>query len=133
LDTNVLVAALRSRRGWAFRLLQQVRRRRVEVAVSVAWLLEYEDVLTRPGLLPHIPRPLVQRFLDAFCRLAHHQPIHYTWRPYLKDPKDDMVLEVAVAAGASHIVTFNKKDFTEAGDFGIQILTPKEFMQEMGG
>ncbi|MFM8984069.1 MAG: putative toxin-antitoxin system toxin component, PIN family [Spartobacteria bacterium] len=56
------------------------------------------------------------------------QTIHYLWRGILSDPKDDMVLEVAVAAGVSHIITFNHKHLKQASEFGIAVVTPSEFL-----
>ncbi len=61
------------------------------------------------------------------------QVIHFLWRPTLKDPADDMVLEVAVAAGAEAVITYNKRDFAGAGRFGVKILSPQEFLASMGG
>jgi predicted nucleic acid-binding protein len=58
--------------------------------------------------------------------------VFFLWRPLLKDPKDDMVLEVAVAAGCTRIVTFNGKDFAGAQRFGIKVLTPQAFLAEIG-
>jgi predicted nucleic acid-binding protein len=61
--------------------------------------------------------------------VAHKHPIYYLWRPFLPDPKDDMVLEVAVASGATHIVTFNHKDLRPAASFGIAVVKPSEFIR----
>ncbi len=57
------------------------------------------------------------------------QPIYFLWRPMLPDPKDDMVLEVTLAAGATHIVTLNLKDLRLASQFGITVLRPAEFIR----
>jgi len=65
------------------------------------------------------------------CRIAQvaiQQPIYYLWRHVLPDPKDDMVLEVAVASGATHIVTFNQKDFRQAAEFGVCVISPSMFL-----
>ena len=76
--------------------------------------------------------PDSETLLDFICSVATHQPIFYLWRPYLKDAKDDTVLEAAVAAQASHIVTFNTKDFAGIGRFGIQALWPADFLIQLG-
>jgi len=56
----------------------------------------------------------------------------HIWRPYLRDPKDEMVLETAVAGGCDAIVTYNRRDFVGAEKFGIQVLSPKAFLQQIG-
>ena len=132
LDTNVLVAGLRSRRGAAYQLLRTVRQREVSIALSVGLVLEYEDVLGRPGMIPHLPQSVVMRFLDALIALADHQMVYFTWRPYLPDPKDDLILEVAVAASATHIVTYNGRDFQGAERFGLMVVTPVDILRQLG-
>jgi len=74
----------------------------------------------------------ISDILDYICLVGKRRRIHFLWRPCLKDPKDDMVLELAVAGSCDCIVTFNKKDFTEAKFFGIKLLTPKEFLETIG-
>jgi len=132
IDTNVLVSALRSGRGAAYRLLRTIRRDEIPFAISVALVLEYEDVFSRPGMIPGLPPSAVIRFLDAFIAIAEHQAVYFMWRPYLPDPKDDLILEVAVAAGASHIVTYNGRDFRGAERFGLRVVTPVELLRQRG-
>lgn len=132
IDTNVLVAALRSRRGAAYQMIRTVRRRTIPFVISVALVLEYEDALSRPAMIPHIPQPDVMRFLDALIALAEHQTVYFMWRPYLPDPKDDLILEVAVAAAATHIVTYNRRDFRGVDQFGLVVVTPVEVLTELG-
>jgi len=69
--------------------------------------------------------------LDNLCRLGIHHKIHFLWRPYLPDPKDDHVLELAVASNVSKIVTHNIKDFKKIERFNKQAITPKQFLEEM--
>jgi putative PIN family toxin of toxin-antitoxin system len=130
LDTNVLVSAFRSREGVAFRLITLLREGRFEVSVSVPLVLEYEDVLHRATDLEQEDVLFIVRYL---CSIAHRQKIFFLWRPSLPDPKDDMVLELAVASRARYIVTFNGKDFAAAERFGIQAVTPKAFLDVIGG
>ena len=131
LDTNVLVAAIRSRHGASFRVLEQLGTGVFDVAVSVPLVLEYEDaMLRRRGPLS---TQEVSDVVDYICSVARRQPIFYLWRPLLRDPKDDMVAEVAVAAGAEAVVTHNRRDFTGLGDFGIRVDTPQEFLRLIGG
>ncbi|HKI03376.1 MAG TPA: putative toxin-antitoxin system toxin component, PIN family [Thermoanaerobaculia bacterium] len=129
LDTKVLVSAFRSREGVAFRLVSLIREGRFEICVSVPLVLEYEDVLLRATSLDQDDVLSVLRFL---CAVAHQQKIFYLWRPSLPDPKDDMVLELAVASRARYVVTYNGKDFAAAERFGIQVITPKAFLDVIG-
>ncbi|MES1244313.1 MAG: putative toxin-antitoxin system toxin component, PIN family [Acidobacteriota bacterium] len=129
LDTNVLVSAFRSREGVAYRLVSLIREERFEICVSVPLVLEYEDVLHRATDLEEEEILSIVRYL---CSVAYRQKIFYLWRPSLPDPKDDMVLELAVASRAGHIVTFNQKHFAAAKRFGIQVVTPKAFLDVIG-
>ena len=128
LDTNVLVAAMRSRQGASYRLLTLVGSGKFEVSVSVGLVLEYEDALTRKALVGKDDRDDV---LDYVCA-ANKPKVYYLWRPMLRDPNDDLVLELAVAGGCEAIVTFNKRDFAGTERFGIRILSPREFLVEIG-
>jgi len=70
--------------------------------------------------------------LDYHCAVARHHEIFFLWRPYLKDPRDDLVLELAVKAGCQFILTFNGRDFAGCERFGIEVLTPGEFLRRIG-
>ncbi len=74
----------------------------------------------------------IDDILDYLCRVSSHQTIHYLWRPFLPDPKDDMVLELAVAAQCEYIVTFNQRDFRGTDQFGIVVIQPREFLKRIG-
>jgi putative PIN family toxin of toxin-antitoxin system len=132
IDTNVLVAALRSKLGASHRLFSLVGDRRFENNVSVPLVLEYEKVargLIRRGGLSAGD---IDDILDYMCAVSHHRNIFYLWRPFLRDPKDDMVLELAVVAQCDFIITYNKRDFSGIQQFGIEALTPKEFLEKIG-
>ena len=131
-DTSVLVAGLRSRRGTAFRLLSEIGRTSFEIALSVPLVLEYEDVLLRHADDTGLAANDVDALLDYLCRVAHLQRIFFLWRPLLPDPKDDLVLEVAVAAECEAVVTYNVRHFAGAEQFGIQVLEPGPFLREIG-
>ncbi|MGJ3244648.1 MAG: putative toxin-antitoxin system toxin component, PIN family [Elainellaceae cyanobacterium] len=128
IDTNVVVAGLRSRNGTAFRLLSLVGSERFEIHLSVPLVLEYEDVLSRE--LPNLTVDAsdVQGFIDFHCEIATHHQIFFLWRPYLRDPKDDMVLELAVKAGCDSVVTYNIRDFAGIEQFEVSAVTPAEFL-----
>ena len=132
IDTNVLVAALRSRRGASYRLLSLIGDERFEINVSVPLVLEYEAAAKR--LVGEIPlgEGEIDDILDYICAVARRWKVHYLWRPYLKDAKDEMVLELAVVAGCEYIVTYNRRDFAGVERFGLKVVTPKEFLEEIG-
>jgi putative PIN family toxin of toxin-antitoxin system len=132
LDTNVLVATLRSRQGASFALLSRLTDGSFLLALSVPLLFEYEEVLSRPGMVP-VSSSAVQAVLDMMCKLAIHQKIHFLWRPRLRDPDDEMVLEVAAAAGAGFIVTHNVSDFRDRSLPSIRVVTPAEFLRLLPG
>jgi predicted nucleic acid-binding protein len=132
LDTNVLVSALRSRRGASYRLLMRIGTECYEPAVSVPLVLEYEAAAKRLVKVTRLTVRDIEAVIDYICAQAVMSKVFFLWRPLLKDPRDDMVLEVAVAAGCTHIVTFNGKDFAGAERFDIKVLTPQAFLAEIG-
>ena len=129
-DTNVLVSALRSSTGFSRRLVIEVLNNRVAAAVSVPLFIEYEDVLSRPIQLKAF-RLTVQEvgaFLDGLAGVLVPVDIAYLWRSQLKDPAEEMVLEAAANASASHIVTWNVKVFVPAQRlFDLKVITPTEW------
>ncbi len=128
IGTNVLVTALRSSSGASYQILLAADRGAFEVALSVPLLAEYDDVSARPDSGITIPPVSINAIIGRIAQIAHKQPIYFLWRPILSGPKDDMVLELGIAAGVSHIVTFNRRDFRSATGFGISIASPSEFL-----
>jgi predicted nucleic acid-binding protein len=129
LDTNVIVAALRSRQGASFRALSLLSLGRFEIAISVPLLFEYEDALIRLVDSGMFLEGEIGDFLDYICSIAHHQDIFFLWRPHLPDPKDDLVLELAFAAGCAGIVTHNQRDFAGTAQLGLRIWSPRDFLR----
>ena len=132
IDTNVFVSALRSCRGASYQLFRLLGGKKFEISLSVPLIIEYEDAakrLTREFGLTHAD---VEDILDYICSVGDRRQIHFLWRPVLKDPKDDHVLELAVEASAQFIVTYNLRDFAGAEEFGIRVVTPKEFLKVIG-
>lgn len=129
LDTNVLVAALLSRNGASYEILRRVGLESgIQPCVSVPLVLEYESVLRRKfGIEDERIAPI----LDYLCAVGDRREIHFLWRPFLRDPGDEMVLELAVEARASMIVTHNIRDFERVEErFGIRVLGPGELLQD---
>lgn len=129
LDTNVIVAALRSKRGASNKLLSLVGTQKFEIHDSVALILEYEDVLQRYRTELGLSQDDVSDFIDALCSMAHHHKIYFLWRPTLSDVNDELILELAVTAQCEYIVTHNVSDFKGIDKFGIRAITPREFLQ----
>ena len=128
LDSNVLVAGFRSRRGASFRLLELLRAGRFEIAVSVPLVLEYEAELVRHARVLGLQRDEAEGLVDYLCRVAHRQEIHFLWRPTLTDARDEFILELAVAAACDAIVTHNVRDFREVSRFALRVILPSEFL-----
>lgn len=129
LDTNVIVAALRSKTGASNKLLSLVGTHKFEIHDSVALILEYEVVLQRHRTELGLSQDDVADFIDSLCSMAHHHKIYFLWRPTLPDVNDELVLELAVTARCEYIVTHNISDFKGVDKFGIQAMTPREFLQ----
>lgn len=132
LDTNVLYAALRSPYGASYQVLRLLGDSRFTINLSVPLVLEYEDVAKRNAAELDLTGDDIDVLLDYFCSIADLCEVYYTWRPSLRDPHDEMVLELAVTAGCDAIVTFNKKDFAGSERFGIRLLTPVELLYTIG-
>lgn len=131
LDTNVLYAGLYSATGKSHQVLRAIAEGRVRIVLSAPLLFEYEDVLKRNQTVLGLNDAEVDAVLDNLCALADFQAVDYLWRPCLPDAKDDMVLELAVAAQVRRIATFNAKDFRPASQFGIEIVSPKTLLESL--
>ena len=132
LDTSVLVAGLRSNQGASFQILRAVRAGDIRIAVSIALVLKYESVILRPGLVPGFTADEHRRIVDALCQLADHQQVFFAWRPFLPDPDDDLVLELAVAASAKFVITHNISDFRGSESMGVRAITPATTLNMIG-
>jgi predicted nucleic acid-binding protein len=126
-----MVSALRSRRGASFEVLSRIGTGEFEIAVSVPLALEYEDALLRNLWVTALDENDIHDLVDYVCSVALQQPIFFLWRPKLRDPGDDLVLELAVAAACDAIVTHNVRDFVGAERFGIRVLKPGELLEEL--
>jgi putative PIN family toxin of toxin-antitoxin system len=131
LDTNVLYAGLYSSRGASYRILNLIEKGKIKIVLSTALLFEYEDVLKRNKRILKIKDSDIDKILDNLCALSKHQNIHFLWRPYLSDPKDDLIVELAVASETKIILTHNIKDFKGVNKFGVRAITPKKLLEEI--
>ena len=133
IDTNVFISALRSRQGASYRLFMLLDRGNFEINISVPLIVEYEDAAKRIAREVGLSHADIDDILDYICSVARKRKIHFLWRPFLKDPRDDHVLEVAVESGCDFIVTHNVRDYSGSERFGVRVATPKEFLRVTGG
>lgn len=132
LDTSVVVAALRSRTGASNAVLRLVARKHITALATPALFLEYEEVLMRPeqmaahGLNAHE----IESVLAALASAIEPVMIHMAWRPQLRDPSDEMVLEAAINGRADALVTFNLNDFMPARRFGLPVMRPADLLKK---
>ena len=129
LDTSVLVAASRSRNGASYRLVSMLPTPRFQIALTIAVYTEWQAVLTRPEHLPPgVTVDAALGFLRYLASVAHLQDVHFLWRPFLRDPDDDMILECAVASRCEFIVTHNMRDFRRVEELSVRAITPADFL-----
>lgn len=134
IDTDVIVAAMRSPTGASAELLRRISYGRATKLLSVALALEYEAkcMLAEHRLAAGLSEAEARLFVDSLIAMAEPARSFYRWRPQLRDPGDEMVLEAAVNGRASAIVTFNEKDLREARhSFGIEVLRPGEVLRRI--
>jgi putative PIN family toxin of toxin-antitoxin system len=134
LDTDVVVAAMRSPAGASAAVIRAVWEDRVTLLMSVPLAMEFEAVCRGPEhrLAAGLSVRQVEVLLDAVIAMAEPVLTHFLWRPQLRDPNDEMVLEAAVNGGADALVTFNVRDYgTAATQFGVEVLLPREAIARM--
>jgi putative PIN family toxin of toxin-antitoxin system len=132
IDTSVIIAGLRSALGASYQILQRLGRAEFIVSISVPLILEYESVAKRQARELGLTFEDIDDVLDYVCSIAEPREIFYLWRPFLSDPRDDLVLELAVEANANFIVTHNLRDFAGVEHFGVEALSPGEFLRYLG-
>ncbi|MBZ0069691.1 MAG: putative toxin-antitoxin system toxin component, PIN family [Thiobacillus sp.] len=132
LDTSVLVAASRSRNGASFQIVSMLPSTQFEIALTIAVYTEWQAVLTRrEHLPPGVTIDMALGFVRYLASVAHLQDVHFLWRPFLRDPDDDMVLECAVASGCEFIVTHNVRDFRRVEELNVRAITPADFLNRL--
>ncbi len=133
-DTDAIVAAMRSPGGASAAILRAARQGKVTLLVSVPLAMEYEAVCSEAEhqLAAGLSEAEVAIFLDAVLAMAEPVKTHFLWRPQLRDPGDEMVLEAAVNGRADALVTFNVRDFGAApARFGIDVLLPRDALERI--
>lgn len=131
LDTNVVYSGLYSSQGASFKVLEAIEEGRLQTVLSTTLLFEYEEILKRNQPTLGLSNNEIEKILDYFCLQSEHQKIYFLWRPYLPDPKDDHLLELAVASGTNLIATYNAKDFRGVDKFNVKTITPKKLLEEL--
>ncbi|PYX54243.1 MAG: putative toxin-antitoxin system toxin component, PIN family [Acidobacteria bacterium] len=134
LDTDAIAAAMRSPTGASAAIIRKARQGKVALLLSVPLAMEYEAVCVRPEhqLAAGLSEQEVRTFVDAVIAIAEPVKIHYLWRPQLRDPGDEMVLETAVNGRANLLITFNVRDYgTAPARFGIEVMTPREAVERI--
>lgn len=134
LDTDVIIAAMRSPRGASSAILRAVDEGQMRILVSVPVALEYEAKCTEPEHFQAagISHGDALNFVDAVLFLAEPISQRFVWRPQLRDPDDEMILECAINGNADAIVTFNLRDFGNApSQFGIEVLQPGQVIRRL--
>jgi putative PIN family toxin of toxin-antitoxin system len=128
IDTNVLLSGLQSNQGQSFKILEEFLEDEISIAISVPLVLEYEKILKMYLDRTIFSEEDINQVINYICNKATPVKVFYLWRPYLKDPYDDHILEVAIAGKCKYIITYNKKDFKGIEEFGIKAVTPYEYL-----
>lgn len=134
MDTDAIVAAMRSPTGASDAIIRKARQGKVVLLLSVPLAMEYEAVCVRAEhqLAAGLSEQEVRIFVDAVIAIAEPVKIHYLWRPQLRDPSDEIVLETAVNGRANLLITFNVRDYgTAPARFGIEVMTPREAVERI--
>lgn len=127
----MLHAGLYSASGASYQILRLIERRRVIPLLSTTLLFEYEEVLKRNRKVLKLSDRAVEDILDGLCVRGEFRKVHFLWRPQLSDPKDDHILELAVAAHGADIVTHNIHNFANSLSFGVRVVTPAKLLGEL--
>ena len=131
IDTNVLYSGLYSSEGASFQVLDKMYYGLVVPVISIPLVFEYEEILKRKIDSLNLTEEEIDKLLDNICEIGEPHKISFLWRPYLNDPKDDHILELAVASKPNSIVTHNIKNFRGSEDFDVKVQSPKQFLESL--
>lgn len=129
LDTNVVFSGLYSQDGSSYTLLSEIGKGKFNVHVSVPLIFEYEDVLKRSQKELGLSAKEIDDVLEYLCSVSNPHLLYYSWRPCLNNPDDEMLLELAIAANARFIVTYNIRHFKGIHGFNVRAIKPSEFLK----
>lgn len=132
IDTNVFISSLKSNIGASYKLLFEVSKKKYEQNISPALIFEYESIAKKSSINIALNESQIDSIIDMICKWSTKCQIFFLWRPFLKDPKDDFVLELAIESQSDFIITFNVNDFKGVEKFGLKVITPKEFLKLIG-
>ena len=132
IDTNVFINSLKSKNGASYKLLYEVLRNKFQQNISSTLIFEYESVAKRSEMNIKLTHNQIDSIIDMLCNWSNYCQVYFLWRPFLKDAKDDFVLELAIESNSKYIITYNVKDFRGIEKFNIKAITPKEFLIMIG-
>ncbi len=120
------------KQGASFKLLSVIVNECIDLYISVPLILEYETVAKRMSRTIGLTHSDIDDIIDYLCAIGKHRQVHFLWRPNLKDPGDDFILELAVESECNYIVTHNIKDFIGSEKFQVEVITPQNFLRIIG-
>lgn len=132
IDTNVILAGLKSNKGASYKLLTILNDQRFQINISTTLIFEYEEILKREQQQIRLDNEDIEDIINEICHLANHHQLFYIWRPLAKDKDDDFLIDLAFKCQAQFIISYNQKDLQPVEKFGILILTPKQFLELLG-
>jgi len=130
-DTNVLLAGLRSQRGASHELLRLLSQDRWILLLSNTLLTEYQEILHREQALLPYSHEQIERLLDGLCARSEKRRLGARWWPLLEDADDEMMVHLAVESRADCLITHNVRHLEPARQFGVSVVTPREFLREL--
>ncbi|MBI5384670.1 MAG: putative toxin-antitoxin system toxin component, PIN family [Verrucomicrobia bacterium] len=128
MDTNVLYAGLRSRRGASFQILEALWQRKWTLVLSNTVLTEYEEIVKREATTLGLTFERIHKTLDALCTLAERRYPSDVWLPVLSDPDDEALVHLAVESKADHLISHNLRHLEPARKLGVNLLEPRDFL-----
>jgi putative PIN family toxin of toxin-antitoxin system len=133
LDTSVFVSACLSTGGASREVLRLCLNRKCLPLMGEALYMEYEAVLSRERLFGTCVLDPGERtaLFEAFLSVCRWTRVYYSWRPNVPDESDNHVVELAVAGGATAIVTRNIRDFgrMELRFGGLMVMEPATLLK----